>query len=567
MDRFDLLPPGPGWELTEGEKRLFECAARGDFWKPVIPDGKQYNRDPAKAENWPDECRLRIEVIACLAAGTPWAKGSQPWPLHAKGLRIQGAKIDSDLDFEGLNLLVPIIFWDCAVRGKVNLRDAIAVAISLDGSIARSVDAQRLEVKKYFHLRDGFCSNGIVDLGGARIGEQLSCGGGRFENKDGVALNCDRLIVVGSVLLYESKGRPFCAIGEVCFRGAIIGSQLNLSGAHISNPNGVALRCDAVSISGDVHLKNRFCAQGEVRFTRVDIHGRFDCGGAKFLNAQGTALAICSTNIGSDLLLGGIVELDGILDLGDSHAKTLNDGGAKWPKVQNITLDGFTYERFSGYSTDWKSRLAWIRRQPEKDLKGDFRPQPWSQLIGVFRAMGYDYDARRIGIERAKVIADRPSTKWYTRRWYGFLRWTVGYGYRPELPLYWSLAFFLVGWLTFAEASDFGYMVPRDGSVVIYLEANPAARVPARYPKFNPFVYAMDIYLPVIELGQDEAWIPSAVRAPNAPPIAPNATLARLAAGFFAAGGHRVVYWLEEIAGWIFVSLYIAGMSGIMKKE
>jgi hypothetical protein len=36
---------------------------------------------------------------------------------------------------------------------------------------------------------------------------------------------------------------------------------------------------------------------------------------------------------------------------------------------------------------------------------------------------------------------------------------------------------------------------------------------------------------------------------------------------FFAQGWHRVLYWSEEFLGWVFVSLFIAGMSGIMKNE
>jgi hypothetical protein len=36
---------------------------------------------------------------------------------------------------------------------------------------------------------------------------------------------------------------------------------------------------------------------------------------------------------------------------------------------------------------------------------------------------------------------------------------------------------------------------------------------------------------------------------------------------FLKAGGHRVFVWVNEVAGWILVSLFIAGMSGVMRKE
>jgi len=35
----------------------------------------------------------------------------------------------------------------------------------------------------------------------------------------------------------------------------------------------------------------------------------------------------------------------------------------------------------------------------------------------------------------------------------------------------------------------------------------------------------------------------------------------------FDLGFHRFVYWVEEFLGWVLVSLFVAGMSGVMKKE
>jgi hypothetical protein len=47
----------------------------------------------------------------------------------------------------------------------------------------------------------------------------------------------------------------------------------------------------------------------------------------------------------------------------------------------------------------------------------------------------------------------------------------------------------------------------------------------------------------------------------------PLGRLAGAGTGLFRCGVHRFVYWIEIVGGWIFVSLFIAGMSGIMKKE
>src|SRR5262249_13508363 len=156
----------------------------------------------------------------------------------------------------------------------------------------------------------------------------------------------------------------------------------------------------------------------------------------------------------------------------------------------------------------------------------------------------------------------------------------------------------LFGWLTFAAASNMGFMAPRDGSVVAYLAANPRADLPEHYTRFNAAVYAADAYLPVIELGQDLSWEPSLKQQGGVRPLAADESgwtcTSRLLRGgnsiwqppkdlarscghpedpgwqwltgslywLFSHGFHRVVYWLDEIFGWVFISLFIAGMSG-----
>lgn len=178
---------------------------------------------------------------------------------------------------------------------------------------------------------------------------------------------------------------------------------------------------------------------------------------------------------------------------------------------------------------------------------------------------------RGISLSSAKKARRDAEKNPWRKTWLGMLHFTVGGGYKPWWALYWSFAFFLIGWFTFWSANSLGYMTPRDGGVIAYLAANPGKPVPARYTEFNSFLYAADAFLPVIELGQDLAWEPTTVRDPRSSPLptdsSPHAKNIRGLAEAYAHGAHRVVYWTEEVLGWIFVSLFIAGMSGIMKKE
>lgn len=76
------------------------------------------------------------------------------------------------------------------------------------------------------------------------------------------------------------------------------------------------------------------------------------------------------------------------------------------------------------------------------------------------------------------------------QRWWGLLQdWTVGYGYRPLRAALWLLLLLIPG--TCAFAFD-----------------HPSAVKQAKAPPFNPFLYTLDLLLPVVGFGQQQAFNP-----------------------------------------------------------
>jgi hypothetical protein len=632
-------------ELTEAEQRLIQCAAEGREWKPSFHGDEKADTDPRSREDWDDNDRLRALVIAKLATGEIWPGEKAPWGVSYKGIRIAGADIVGVLDLEGAPLTRPLTFRGCRFSEEIILRSAKTKSLSFEKScLQHGLSAEDATIEGSLSLNRGFYAKGEVNLGCTSVSGQVDCSGGIFDNSGHTALQASALIAGADVFL--SQG--FSALGEVSFvranikgqlacdqakfrnrwgpafngdtltvgtsllfrnctveqsearlSGAKIGGQLNCKNSKFTNPDGIALNCDNLTTGTDAYLCHGFTAIGQVNFTRASIGGNLFCDDGEFHNPNGVALFLAQAKIGAGLILrslqrdGKSKRIRGKLMLDQAQCGAFADDETFWPEQGNLSLDGFVYQRFFESRIDWQTRLRWLCLQPTEHLKFEFRPHPWTQAIIVLKSMGHDYDARELAVQREKFRANSKSTPAPMRFWLNFLRYTIGSGYKTHIALYWSLAFVMFGWLTFASAANLGFIGPRDSSVQADLAATKP-HVLKRYTRFNAPIYALDAYLP-IELGQDASWIPTSTqtgheRAPAAPLLEtgrlllghdrslsgaskippPNSALneyAKTGVWLFNLGLHRAVYWLLVIFGWVFVTLGIAGSSGLIRRE
>jgi hypothetical protein len=73
-------------------------------------------------------------------------------------------------------------------------------------------------------------------------------------------------------------------------------------------------------------------------------------------------------------------------------------------------------------------------------------------------------------------------------RLWGYLQdWTVAYGYRPGRAALWMAVLWAAGAVAFSQI-------------------DPAPIKPDEHPRWNAALYALDLLLPVINLGQDGYW-------------------------------------------------------------
>ncbi len=437
---------------TTAEQKVIAAAATGnvrDFNEEHPAD-----TDPANGAAWGADRTVRAEFIRALALLEP-----PDWPVHAKGVRIDRAKITGNLDFEAATVSVPLSLTGCYVANPIIMQDAKTRTINLSGSRVPGITGDRATIDGSLLLRDGFHARGEVRLLGAKITGNLECGRGTFENQGGNALSCDRATVGGGVFLNDG----FHAKGTVRLHGAKIVGILECRRGTFENEGGAALSCEGATVTGIVFLDDNFVAKGRV-------------------------------------------------NLGHAAVGPLIDDGRSWPQAGNVVLDGFTYETFGGNApVDSRRRLEWLKRQPLDHLKKDFRPQPFEQLVKVLRAMGHERDAREIAFQKQEFLrkSGRLGPLWHPiRLWNWVLSETVGHGYKPWRALVLALLVFGFGADIFRAADWQRLMVPAKERVYMSKAYVEQAELPPEYPKFEPLAYSLDVFLPIVDLHQESHWLP-----------------------------------------------------------
>ncbi|MDG4576082.1 MAG: hypothetical protein P9C36_07200 [Defluviicoccus sp.] len=205
-------PTAAALQPNEAEQRVIAAAAAG-----AVCDFRVNNPaadDPARAKTWGAERALRADVLRALCLGL-----RPDWPLDPRGVQVQGARIDGALDLEAATVAVRLAFWGCAFTAAPIVRDATLKVLSLDGSRLPGLEGDRLTVEGALLLR-GTRASGEVRLLGAKIGGNLDCSGGSFENPEGVALNADRADVQGVLFWRQLQAPP---AGRVSLAHATVG--------------------------------------------------------------------------------------------------------------------------------------------------------------------------------------------------------------------------------------------------------------------------------------------------------------------------------------------------------
>jgi len=601
--------------FTSAEERLFKEVEQGD--RIVFTSGDSDKDNPGNAGSWGKDRTIRAKCIEWLC----YDKQVQD-RIHSRGIQIQGAKISESLDLSFARVPFSLALAKCVFTHEMVLHHARIRALNLQGSHVESIFADGLNVGSGFFLRNGFKAEGEVRLPGATVGGDLDCGGGQFIKKEGAALGADGAQIKGDFFLSDG----FKAEGEVRLPGATVGGDLDCGGGQFINKKGHALDADGAQIKRAVFLRNGFKAEGEVRLTRATVGGDLSCSGGQFINKKGHALTadraqikgsvflsngfkaegevrLLGATVGGDLDCGGgqfinkkghAFDADGaqikravflrngfkaegrvslisaimeswliwkdvlnpdetIMDLRGAHVGTLWDDPNSWPESGNLYLHGFCYDEIADDApVDAKQRIEWLRRQPS----GHFYPQPYEHLAEVLCAEGHENAAKNVQIAKNVDRRRRGTMTPIAKPLHWLLGLLTGYGYHTWRPLLVGLLLVGIGWGLFHGGARAGVImrVERDQFVPV------DEAVSLVQPHFHPLLYSFDIFLPIINFGHADLWAPNeAIKGP----------LLNVGGRVIPISGLVLCCykWALIVLGWVLTTLFIAGLTGIIRRR
>jgi hypothetical protein len=536
-DRDDELPG----DLTPAELGMWQAFRIGAWYD--LRSGHPVLDDPFAPRTWPEERSVRARVVARLLLSGPQALAGR-----VSALKLRGARITGTLDLAGGTVDPYVELQGCVFEQEVVLPETRFSTLRLVGCAVPRLEAARLHTEGDLHLPRCRVARG-VRLTDAQIGTDLLISQIHVQpDRRGRAIVADGLTVA-----QDLQAELIETYGEVSLRGAKVGVSLSLRGSRLRGAEGRrALNAPQLSVERTLYLTGAWVSEsvggpedhlggtppyglGDVNTPMRGTRMRpFECRGGvrlddgRFGDAVDLHQArfVLSSARREELSLRRIVtpELrftserpeEGRVVLNGAKVVTLVDEAASWPGPGGLAISGFVYENLVPYGHfPLAQRLEWVAAATP-----EYAPEPYERLAAVLRGSGEDADAREVLL--AKQRRRRETLPLAAKTW-GFLQdWTVAYGYRPGRAAVWMAVLWAAG------AWAFSYYDP----------------VPIKQdevPQWNAVLYALDLLVPVINLGQEGYW--------------------RLSTGW---------QWVSTVlilVGWILATAVAAGASRLLRRS
>lgn len=495
----------PSW-LTRAEWGMWQAFLNGSEYD--LRTGEPELDDPNGDHEWGEDRTVRARVISLLLL-----HGPPPLLGRVASLHISGARVTDVLDLSG-GIIEPYFeLRQCHFEREVRMSEARMHTARLVDCYIPRLEAARLNTDGDLHLPRCSIPEGIK-LTDATIGTDLLLN----EATIGSGRRIRAIAADGITVSQELQASLLVTDGEVSLRGATVGSSLHMFGTVLRNTKGryalhapqmtvehVASFADANRGRGSQLHGGATPASGTPVPFPPESGGRwrtkhFECTGGVVLDDGrfGSSLVIENARFelthNQELSLRRIQtpELNftpraperGLIVLSGASVEKLLDRVGSWPRDQRLWMAGFTYQQAIPKEGHFnvRERLRWLSAATP-----EYSPLPYEQLALMYRNSGEDTNARAVLL--AKQRRRRETLPLVGKVW-GYLQdWTVAYGYRPAQAALWMALLWAV-------------------SAVYFNTHRPEPLKDHESPHWNAALYALDLLLPVISLGQDNAWDP-----------------------------------------------------------
>ncbi|MGD9966508.1 MAG: hypothetical protein AB7T59_08315 [Hyphomonadaceae bacterium] len=455
--------------------------------------------------------------------------------------RFCGARIARDLDVS---------------EGAVFRNELGAALLLSNAEIGGQIFADTVKIAGMVWLQNASVARNL-DLRGAEIVHRSSLSG----NSYGRAVDATSVSVGGGAMLQGANIK-----GELFLADARIAGYLAFGGGRYINPGNWAIRAPNARIGSNVTFnipENGFAPHGQktvieggCRLDRAHIGGRLvwsalELRGPGPKQSKGAVLSF------ADAAIDGAIEAralttqhDAFIDAAGASCAALDDDvKAGWGAQQaRLGLDGFNYARIDTEGEHWRMRLNWLKRSRREAEK--FSPQPYTHAARIYARMGRREDARHVLLAQNDLRTLTGSSGPFTWTMSSLFGLIAGYGLAP-IRIVRALALFLaLGVAGVLAMNAQGALVTPQGRA-----CNGAV---------EPALYALDVALPVIDLGQESRCAPGRTARADLPHgMAVSETSDWR--WFEGVALWRWAHALYAIMGAILTALAILTFSGIMK--
>ncbi|MEO1609052.1 MAG: hypothetical protein AAFR90_06830 [Pseudomonadota bacterium] len=553
---------------------------------------------------------------------------------------------------EGVYVQGGVVIRNSTIGGNVwadraEVEAADGYALSVQGS----------DIKGGVRLADGFKAMGCICLRQAVINGSVRFDGGIFkatempaqkagDNGKSAVLGSDRAIdmeratVAGDVSFgvpgegFERAQQKTEIHGDASLAGATINGDVSWSELHIH------------PMPSDHHRPGTKQRQLLLNFETTSIARRLRAHHMEVKDVANTIIRLRATRVGllqdvwrgnkQSLLPWGpkrvLLQMDGFVYTLPStrdvtHTTALDEARIYWKEahtIRHLLMILAAYIQFIWesiliwtlryYPGPARQRLTWLKRLYPRGCFGrllinreTFRSQPYQQAADAFAAIGLDADARRVKLAQKRYV--RKTGRIYRVPDRALFDITFGYGISPGRAVTTLFVAFLIGWFGAWRANIGGMLAVKVQPIEEIFSSQTsrsdmvATREVTSLPcgrEINNALYALDIFIPIVDLRQDsECEIPAEPipletliqsDAPGAEETVEftlpgflsvfgiptsfqvERKLTPIDLGFISLALDKTDFWricraLYALAGWVLISLAILTFSGILNRR